>query len=80
MKRSNSITVMDDVFLKAFFAKSISIDKLQGELKKLLKGGSETCAKILELIHSDYHALETVELMRDATDPSSKSLLSRWFL
>ena len=77
LKRSNSIAVTDDVFLKEFFAKAISADELKGETKKLLKGGSETCAKILEYIHLDYRALETVELMRDSTDPSFNSLLSR---
>jgi len=80
LKRSNSITVTDDVFLKAFFAEVISVDELQAELKKLLKGGIETCAEILEPTHSNYRALEMGELMRDAIDPSSKYLLSRQVL
>jgi len=45
LKRSNLIAVTDDVFLKAFFAKAISVDELEGESKKLLKDGSEMCAK-----------------------------------
>jgi len=35
LKKSKSIAVTDDVFVKAFFAKAISVDKLQGESKKL---------------------------------------------
>jgi len=77
LKKSKSIDVMDAVLLKAFFTKAISVDELQGESKKLLKGGTETCTEILESIHSDYRALKTGELMRDATNPSSNSLLSR---
>jgi len=76
-KLSNSITVTDDIFLKAFFTKAFSVDELQGKTKKLLKGGTETCAEIFESIHSDYHALKTVELMKDTTDPSSNFLSSR---
>ena len=77
LKKSKSIAVTDEVFLNEFFAKVISVEKLQGKLKKLLKGGTETCAEILESIHSNCRAIETGELMRDATDPSSKSLSSR---
>merc|ERR1740124_424761 len=77
LKKSKSIAVTDDVYLKAFFEKSISVNKLQGKSKKLLKGGTETCAEILASIHSNYRALEKGELMRDTTDPSSNSILSR---
>jgi len=77
LKKPKSIAVTDDVFLKAFFAKAISVDKLQKESKKLLKDGTETCAEIIESIRSDYRALETGELMRDTTDPISNSLSSR---
>jgi len=33
IKRSKSIAVTDDVFLKAFFAKEISVEEFQGESK-----------------------------------------------
>jgi len=75
----NLTAVADDVFLKTFFAKAISVDELQGKMKKLPKGRHETCAEILGNIHSDYRALETGEPMRDATGLSSNSLLSRRF-
>jgi len=77
LKRSKSIAVADAIFLKAFFAKAISVKELQGESKKLLKGSSKICAEILESFHLDYRALKTGELMRDVTDPNSNSLLSR---
>ena len=77
LKKSKYIAVTDDFLLKAFFSKAISVNKLQGELKKLFKGSTETCAEILESIHSNYRAIETGELMRDTTDPSSISLSSR---
>jgi len=54
----------------------IFVDKLQSKTKKLLKDGNETCAEILENIRSDYHSLETGELMREVTDPSSNFLSS----
>jgi len=60
-----------------FFAKEISVDKPQNKSKKILKDGTETCTEILESIRSDYRALEAGDLMRDAMDPSSKSLSSR---
>jgi len=53
LKKSKSIAITDAVFLKAFFAKVISVDKIQGKSKKILKGGTETCAEILESIHSN---------------------------
>ena len=77
LKWSNSIAVTDKVFLKAFFAKVIFVEKLQSKTKKLLKDGNETCAEILENIRSDYRSLETGELMREVTDPSSNFLSSR---
>jgi len=52
-------------------------DKLQGKTKKLLKDRNDMCAKILENIHSNYRSLETGELMREVTDPSSNFLSSR---
>jgi len=80
LKKSKSIAVSDYVFLKEFFAKVISVDELQNNSKKLLKGGTEMCAEVLESIHSGYRAFETGELMRDATDPRSNSLSSRQVL
>jgi len=74
------IVIIDDVFLKVFFANAISIEELQGESKKLLKGNSKMCADILESIHLDYRALGMGELMRDTMDPSSNYLSSRQVL
>jgi len=80
IKKSKYIDVTDDVFLKVFFTKVISVDKLQDDSKKILNGGNETCSEILESIHSNYRAIETGELMRGTNDPSSNSILSRWVL
>ena len=41
LKRSNSIAVTDEVFLRYSSPKPISADKLQGETKKLPMSGSK---------------------------------------
>ena len=45
--------------------KVIEGPELQQEVKKFLKGGSNTYDEILEFIHSDYRAQETGEALRD---------------
>jgi len=57
--------------------KAIFIDKLQGKTNKILKWGRDTCAEIIESIHSDYRALETGESMRDTINPNEIYLSTR---
>ena len=74
LKRSKSNAVTENMFLEAFFNKTISVDELQGESKQLIKGGMETYAEILEFIQSYYRALETDELICDTKKLTSFSL------
>ena len=61
--------------MKVLFAKAIS--ELQGETKKLLRGSSESCAEILENVHSNCRALKTGELMRESTPSQTKKIVTR---
>jgi len=64
LKEKNSIAATDDNFIKSYFAKVIEIPELQYEVKKLLRGGSESGQGILDLIHADYRAQDTGERIR----------------
>ena len=77
MKTNKSVAVTDDTFLKAYFAKVIKAPGLQQEVKKFLKGGTDSYETILELIHSDYRAQETGEAMRDSVKNTYLSALRR---
>ena len=65
LKKSKSIAVTDNVFLKSYFAKVIQTPELQHEVKNLLKGDKASYGAILEMIASDYNAQSTNESMRD---------------
>ena len=65
LKKSKTITVTYDVFLKSYFAKVVQTLELQYEVKKLLKGGQESYGAILEMIAADFNAQSTNEVMRN---------------
>ena len=71
LKKSNSIAVTDEVFLKAYFSMAIDAPELQSEVKTFLKEPTSSYGAILESIHSDYRAQTTGEEMRSKTSSSS---------
>lgn len=76
LKTNKSITVTDETFLKSYFAKVTKAPALQQEVKKFIKGGSNTYDEILEFIHLDYRAQEMGEVLRDnVTHPTKPSSL-----
>ena len=70
LKVDKPVAATDDIFIKSYFAKVIKTPELQHEVKKLLKGGTESYADILELIHADYRAQDTGERLRDPVTTS----------
>jgi hypothetical protein len=64
LKKTNLITVTDEIFLKAYFSMAIEAPELQSEVKKFLKDPSSSYGATLESIHSDYRAQTTGEEMR----------------
>ena len=63
--------------MKAFFAKEISVEEIQGKTKKLLKGSRKSCAEILENIHTDNRNLESGELLRESTLAQANPIMTR---
>ena len=71
LKKTNSIAVTDEIFLKAYFSMAIDAPELQSEVKKFLKDPTSSYGTTLEAIHSDYRAQTTGEEMRLKAGSSS---------
>ena len=54
MKKIKSVTVIDNVFLQAYFDMAIEAKELQQEVKHFLEDSSSSYHEILERIHADY--------------------------
>jgi len=65
LKKSKSVTVTDNVFLKAYFVMAIEADELQQEIKGFLKYSSFSYHENIERIFAYYCAQTTDNHIRD---------------
>ena len=57
--KGNLVVVINDVFLKDYFAKVIEAPELQTEVRDFLKDTSKSYIEVLEDIHNNYRAQAT---------------------
>jgi len=67
LKTAKSDAVKDDHFLCALFARAIDVPELSKVTKKFLTVFNKTTEEILDLVHIDFSAVNTKELLEDGS-------------
>jgi hypothetical protein len=71
LKSAQSEAVKDDHFLRAFFARAIDVPELNEVTKKFLTV-NKTTEEILDLVHVDFSAVNTKELLEDGSNTAGE--------
>ena len=67
LKTAKSEAVKDEHFLRAFFSRAINVSELSEVTKKFLTVFTLTAEEILDLVHTDFSAVHTKELLEDGS-------------